>query len=93
MGWTQEGEWYDSYGGDPGVNVRDWCPSCDPDGVPEPYMLRPCSLHQPSVEGSADKEATGISGSFWLSGSMDPEGTTNAKWCNILHRGRVLDNS
>ena len=84
MGWTKEGEWYDGYG-ESGMSIADWCPTCDPAGIPEPYMLKPCALHTPSVEGSADVQARGQNGSYWQSGSADAGGETNAKWCKLLH--------
>jgi hypothetical protein len=81
VGWFN-GEWYED--GSTTLDVKDWCPTCDPDGIPEPYTLKPCGLHTPSVEGSADSKAgTG----FWMSGSVDADGLANAKWCRLLHRG------
>ena len=85
MAWTKEGEWYDGYG-ESGIIVHDWCPSCDPEGVLGPYTLKPCALHTPSVEGSADTQARGQNGSYWQSGTADIEGATNARWCDLLHK-------
>ncbi len=83
MGWFN-GEWYDD--GATFVHVRDWCPACDPDGVPDPWTLKPCGLHTPTVDGSADETAKGISGSFWMSGSADVEAVSNSAWCRMIHR-------
>lgn len=91
MAWTKEGEWYDNYG-ETFTEVKDWCPDCDPTGIPEPCTLKPCALHQPSVEGSADLQARGQDGAYWQSGSADAGGESNARWCEVLHR-RVPNNS
>jgi hypothetical protein len=83
MAW-HNGEWYDTL--EDVVLVRDWCPTCDPDGVPGLYTMKFCILHWPRTEGTADAEAQGTSGSYWSSGSCDAEGETNARWCQLLHR-------
>lgn len=82
MAWFN-GEWYDD--GSSFVTVHDWCPQCQPEAL-EPYTLRLCGIHTPDINGSADKQAQGISGSFWVSGSADVEGLSNAKWCRLIHQ-------
>lgn len=92
MGWYN-GEWIDSYYGDGvEIQVKEWCPECSPDGIPEPYTLKLCAVHLPSLEGSADVTARGQDGSYWQSGSADVEASTNSRWCQLLH-GRVPNNS
>lgn len=83
MAWSH-GEWYDT--AEDQQFVREWCPECDPAGVPEPYTLHLCGEHTPSLDGSADVEARGESGSFWMSGSADTDAGTNAEFCKLLHR-------
>lgn len=85
MGWSN-GEWYDD--GATFVHVRDWCPECDPEGVPEPYTLRLCGAHTPSVDGADDVTARGQSGAYWSSGAADVDGVSNAEWCRMIHRQR-----
>ena len=89
MGWFN-GEWYED--GSTNLDIKDWCPECDPAGIPEPYVLRLCPAHVPSLDGSADVTARGQSGAFWASGSSDVEASTNARWCELLH-GRVPNKS
>lgn len=83
MAWYN-GEWVDTMA-DHSLVVKDWCPQCDPDGVPEPYTLRLCGLHVPSLDGTADATARGEDGAYWQSGSSDVEAQTNARWCQLLH--------
>jgi hypothetical protein len=78
------GEWVET--ADDVLIIRDWCPTCDPHGVPDPYTLKPCGLHTPSVDGDADEQARGGGDSFWLSGSTDVDGRVNSKWCRLFHR-------
>lgn len=84
MAWYN-GEWIDSTYADQTIEIKDWCPQCDPDGIPEPYTLRLCALHVPSLEGSADATARGQDGAYWSSGSLDAGGETNTRWCKLLH--------
>jgi hypothetical protein len=83
MGWYQ-GEWVED--GHTLLEVKDWCPQCDPDGIPEPYTLRVCAIHLPDVTGSADVQARGADGAYWSSGHAEAGGEANAEWCRILHR-------
>jgi hypothetical protein len=83
MGWFN-GEWYDDGAGS-AVYVRDWCPDCAPDGVPEPWVLRTCVEHTPEVTGSADVQARGENGAYWSSGHSEAGGSSNVEWCRIIH--------
>ena len=84
MTWVN-GEWYDTYADSP--SVKEWCPECAPDGVPEPYTLRLCSHHQGPLTGTADKMASGDGSSFWASGAGEGVGSEgNTAWCAFLHR-------
>ena len=82
MAWYK-GEWVETNADQ--IEVRDWCPDCQPEGVAEPWVLKLCGLHTPSVEGSADIRARGADGAYWSSGSAEAGGQSNSEWCRMLH--------
>ena len=65
------------------VYVRDWCPECTPDGVPEPWSLRRCPDHG-GDHPKGDLDST-FTESFWLSGAAEAGGADNSAFCKLIH--------
>jgi len=78
------GEWVDAY--DLPSEVKDWCPQCDPDGIPDPWMLRLCGLHIPPLRGPEDERVNTQDGTYWSRGSAESGGESNAAFCEFIHR-------
>ena len=80
MSW-RDGEWIDD--GSDFMEIRDWCPECDPEGVNGPWNMRYCNLHYPSRDGACD---VGVDQSNFLSGSGEAGGFENSTFCQLFHR-------
>ena len=83
MPFDAQGEWFDHWQDVPAV--QQWCPECD---VPVSglFVTAYCAIHAPSPTGTADSQ---FKESFWLSGSIDAEPITNAKYCAFIHRKEI----
>lgn len=67
------------------IEVRWYCPGCEPDADPIAEMLaiRRCGSHDPGTEGELDRL---VHSEGWLSGSAEAEGRDNKRFCDLIHR-------
>lgn len=79
MSWNAQGDWIDD--GSTFVYVREWCITCDPEGVPEPWMPKTCNRHLPPESGSADSQ---VRADAFLSGSAEAGGVENRTFCELF---------
>jgi hypothetical protein len=84
VSFNAQGEWLDD--GAEYVHVIEWCPMCQPDGVPEPWTPKYCGLHYVRFEGDCD---AGVNEGAFLSGSAEAGGMENSTFCDLLHRKRA----
>ena len=81
MSFNAQGDWIDD--GAEFVVVREWCPQCTPEGVSEPWIHQPCTLHTPSTHGAVDHV---VNQSIYLSGTSEAGGEGNTQFCRLIHQ-------
>lgn len=79
MSFNAQGEYVDD-NSDYGL-VREWCPTCEPEGIPEPWTPKYCGLHWVKFDGAAD---ACVREDGFLSGTAEAGGVENRAFCDLV---------
>lgn len=63
------------------------CPTCMPNLDPREYQTRWCNDHEPTREGRDDER---VDTSGYVSSGIEAGGEDNRRWCELIHRKRLL---